>query len=62
MENFNVDPITFDHHLTYKWNITNKYYEADVDICHVQRKNMIGQQFSEEVEAVIALFDSQKVI
>ena len=61
VENFDKDPIKFEHYSTYSWSIANKYYEADVDVCHVQQKNMIGQLFCEEVEAVVALFDSHKV-
>ena len=62
VDEFKDTPEQTEHHSTYKWNIANKYYNANVDVCHVQRKNVIGQQFSEEVEAVIAIFDSQKVL
>ena len=47
---------------SYTWNITNKYYAAAVDIYHIKEKNIVGKDFSSEVEAVIAVFDSKKVI
>lgn len=51
-----------EFYLSYPWNIANKYYEAAVDVCHVKQKNIVSQLFSSEVEAVVAVFDSKKVI
>jgi len=43
------------------WKISNKYYETAVEICVIKEKNLRDAKFSEELQAVIVTFDSNKV-
>lgn len=45
----------------YLWHIDTKYYTADVDLCSVEKKTLGSEQFAVSVEAVVILFDSNKV-
>ncbi|CAK8697326.1 alpha- and gamma-adaptin-binding protein p34-like [Clavelina lepadiformis] len=45
---------------SYEWKISNKYYNAAVDICMLQEKTVGNEEFANEVEALVAIFDSKK--
>uniref|UniRef100_H2Z8X1 Alpha-and gamma-adaptin-binding protein p34 n=1 Tax=Ciona savignyi TaxID=51511 RepID=H2Z8X1_CIOSA len=44
----------------YNWKLLNKYYTANVDVHIVETKNLISEEFSEKLEAVLLMFDSRK--
>lgn len=41
----------------YPWHISTKYYEVDVDVCVLSRKELLSPEFSESTEGVVLYFD-----
>ena len=50
-----------DMAVCYPWHVDNKYYTADVRLCHVQRKGLPEQPLADRCEAVIICFNSDEV-
>ncbi|XP_043226320.1 alpha- and gamma-adaptin-binding protein p34-like [Amphibalanus amphitrite] len=49
-----------DMAVCYPWHVDNKYYTADVRLCHVQRKGLPDQALADRCEAVIIYFNSDE--
>lgn len=45
----------------YSWHINTKYYEADIQVCSLDRKSIGTEEFAEAVNAFILPFDSKLV-
>ncbi|CAG0924643.1 unnamed protein product [Notodromas monacha] len=55
------EPIKTDVHdcmEKFPYLLSNKYYEATINLCLAHEKNLVGADFAESVEAVILHFDS----
>ncbi|XP_037081871.1 alpha- and gamma-adaptin-binding protein p34-like [Pollicipes pollicipes] len=44
----------------YPWHVDNKYYTADVLLCHVQRKGLPDKNLADRCEAVVIYFNSDE--
>lgn len=50
-----------DNILSNQWTINCKYYTADVNLCTSKSLNELPDQFVHNINAVIILFDIEKV-
>lgn len=45
----------------YRWDISNKYYNASIHFCKIISKPVVDEDFSENVNAFILYFNSLEV-
>ena len=46
---------------SFPWHISTKYYDADIQVCALDRKTIASQAFADTVNAVVICFDTNAV-